>query len=175
MKNELKKLPIILGSRKLKAKISITEPTLPSLDGMKTRIKEILNSKIITNGKYVRMFEKRIENYLGVKYAIAVSSCTSGLMLLFKALGLKGEVILPSFTFSATGHAVLWNNLKPVFVDVDLDTFNIDPKSVIKAISRRTCAILGVHVFGNPARVEDLQKIAKNYKVKLFIKTWNRA
>ncbi|MDD5618345.1 MAG: DegT/DnrJ/EryC1/StrS family aminotransferase, partial [Candidatus Omnitrophica bacterium] len=98
----------------IKNRINITEPTLPSFEKVAPKIKEIINSKMITNAKYVGIFENKLRGYLKVKHVISVNSCTSGLLLLFKALKLKGEVILPSFTFSATGHAVLWNNLKPV-------------------------------------------------------------
>lgn len=167
--NKKTKLPAILSGKPAFAeKIPITKPTLPSLEKILPSISEVLESAMITNATYVKLLEEKLKKHLGVKHAIAVSSCTSGLMLLFKALKLKGEVILPSFTFSATGHVVLWNNLKPVFVDVKADTYNIDPKEVKKAITKRTCAILGAHIFGNPADIEDLEQIAKENNIKLF-------
>ena len=168
MNKKLKSLAIFGGKPAFDEKIVITEPTLPLYEKLETRIRDIIQSKMITNAKYVKEFENQLKDHLGVKHIIATSCCTSGLMLLFKSLELQGEVILPSFTFSATGHAVLWNNLKPVFVDVDADTYNLAPDKVEAAITDKTCAILGVHLFGNPAPVEELQTIAKKHKIKLF-------
>src|SRR3989344_4470226 len=105
------------------AVIPITKPTLSKYSKYAPKFREIVESGNITNGKYVKLFEDMASKYLGVKYCIAVSSCTSGLMLVLKGLGIKGEVILPSFTFSASGHAVLWNNLRPVFADIRSDTY----------------------------------------------------
>jgi dTDP-4-amino-4,6-dideoxygalactose transaminase len=105
---------------------------------------------------------------LGVKYCVAVSSCTSGLMLTMKALGLEGEVVLPSFTFFATGHAAVWNGLKPVFADCDPQTWTIDPVDVKRKITERTSAILAVHLYGNPASVSELEGIARCHGLKLL-------
>ena len=88
-------------------------------------------------------------------------------MLTMKALGLRGEVILPSLTFFATGHAALWNSLTPVFADCDPQTWNIDPRAVERAITPQTSAILAVHLYGNPAPIERLQRIARKYGLKL--------
>uniref|UniRef100_A0A7V3J982 DegT/DnrJ/EryC1/StrS family aminotransferase n=1 Tax=candidate division CPR3 bacterium TaxID=2268181 RepID=A0A7V3J982_UNCC3 len=163
------KIPAILGGEPAFDKpVPITEPTIPPIHQLKSMYEKVLKSRMITNSKFVQEFEARVAEHLGVKHAIAVNSCTSGLMLIMKALDLKGEVILPSFTFHATAHAVVWNGLKPVFVDCDPETYNIDPKEVEKAITPRTCAILGVHIFGNPADVEALEKIAKKHKLKLI-------
>jgi len=170
--NEKYKLPAILGGNpEFSKKIPITKPTLPSFDKIAPLLEETIKSGMITNATHVRSFEEGLKKYLGVKHVFAVSSCTSGLMLLFKSLGLKGEVILPSFTFSATGHALLWNNLKPIFVDVDPKTYNLDPLKVEEAITDDTSAILGVHLFGNPADIEKLEAIAKNSGIRLFFDT----
>ena len=175
MKNKIKatfkpdQLPAFLGGNPAFSKpVPITEPTIPPIERLKKRYTQVLKSKMITNAKYVREFETRIAAYLGVKYAIVVSSCTSGLMLIMKSLGLKGEVILPSFTFHATAHAVIWNGLKPVFVDCDPETYNIDPREVAKAITPATAAILAVHIFGNPPDIDALSKIAKQHNLKLI-------
>ena len=133
--------------------LPITKPTTVDFDGVSLIQKEILSSGILTNGKYVKKLEDLVSEYLGVKNVIAVSSCTSGLMLTLKALGLKGEVILPSFTFFATAHAARWNNLSPVFADCSPDTFNIDVDSLRSLITKKTPTVLAVHVFGNPANV----------------------
>src|SRR3989338_9052772 len=132
----------------------ITEPTIPPIKKLRKRYEQILKSKMITNSRYVQEFEKKVAEYLGVKHAIAVSSCTSGLMLIMKVLNLKGEVVLPSFTFHATAHAIVWNGLKLVFVDCDPQTYNIDPQEVEKSITSRTSAIIAVHIFGNPPDIE---------------------
>jgi dTDP-4-amino-4,6-dideoxygalactose transaminase len=165
----LMKKPAILGNKPIfKYSFPITLPTTPPWNSLKNKYKDIISSGMLTNSKLVCEFESKIANYLGVKYAVAVSSCTCGLMLVLKVLNLKGEVILPSFTFHATAHSLIWNNLKPIFVDCDLGTFNIDPIEVKKAITSNTCAILAVHIFGNPADVDSLSNIAKKNKLKLI-------
>jgi dTDP-4-amino-4,6-dideoxygalactose transaminase len=123
-------------------------------------VQRILHTRRLTNGGFVQEFEEAAAAYLGVPHCVAVSSCTSGLLLALRALDLRGEVILPSFTFFATAHAVLWNGLKPVFADCDPETFCVDPESVCQRISLDTAAILAVHVFGNPAPVQELHEIA---------------
>ncbi|MEW6482419.1 MAG: DegT/DnrJ/EryC1/StrS family aminotransferase [bacterium] len=167
--NQKLKIPAILGGIPAFDKpVSITEPTIPSISILKKRYEEVLKSRMITNSKCVQELEVHVAKYLGVKHAVAVSSCTSGLMLVMKALELKGEVILPSFTFHATAHAVVWNGLKPVFVDCDSETYNIDPREVERAITLDTSAIIAVHVFGNPPDIDALERLAKKHKVKLI-------
>ncbi|KAF0135211.1 MAG: DegT/DnrJ/EryC1/StrS aminotransferase [Candidatus Saganbacteria bacterium] len=151
-----------------KKPVPITLPTLPDPRLMFKKYKKIVDSRMITNASTVKEFEEKAASYLKVKHAVALNSCTSGLMLIMKILNLNGEVILPSFTFHATAHAVVWNGLKPVFVDCDPKTYNIDPIQVEKAITPNTSAILGVHLFGNPANVEELEKIAKKYNLRLI-------
>ncbi len=148
--------------------IPITKPTLPSFEELKPELENLFSTGMITNHKHVKKFEETLQNYLGVKHVIAMSSCTSGLMLAMKAMGLKGEVILPSFTFSATGHAAMWNGLTPKFVDIDPKTFQIDVQKVKEAITPSTCAIIGVHLFGAPAPVEELEAIAEEHNLKLI-------
>lgn len=162
-------LPAILGGRPAFDKpVPITVPTIPKIEALKRRYEKVLRSGMITNSASVQEFESRVARYLGVTYAIAVSSCTSGLMLIMKTLGLKGEVILPSFTFHATAHAAVWNNLQPVFVDCDPETFNLDPQAVRRAITPRTSAIIAVHIFGNPPAISLLEKIAGDNGLKLI-------
>lgn len=148
--------------------IPLTRPALPKLNSLQSKLTDIFKSGMITNAKYTEEFEKKCAKYLGVKYAIAVSSGTSALMLAMKCLDLKGEVILPSFTFTSDGHALLWNNLKPVFVDVDVRTYNLDPDLIEKKITKKTSAILPTHVFGNPCQIDKIQKIAKKHKLKVI-------
>jgi len=112
--------------------------------------------------RYVAEFEGAAAAYLNVKHAIAVSSCTSGLILAMKAMGLGGQIVLPSFTFSATGHAVVWNGLEPVFADCDRATHQLDPERAKELITERTSALLGVHMFGSPCDVEALTALARS-------------
>lgn len=131
-------------------------------------IRRILISRKLTNGEYVREFEETAAKYLGVPHCVAVSSCTAGLVLTLRALRLRGEVILPSFTFHATAHAVAWNGLKPLFADSEPDTFCLSPASVRERLSPRTAAIVAVHVFGNPASVFELGELAARTGIPLI-------
>jgi len=146
----------------------ITKPTLPDFEKVEGHFREIFETGIITNAKFVKCFEEKAAQYMEVEHCVALNSCTAGMMLSEKVMGLKGEVILPSFTFSATGHSLLWNNLKPHFVDIDEETYLIDPDKVNEAINGRTSAILAVHIFGQPADVKELQQIAQDNKLKLI-------
>lgn len=162
--------PAILGGNPaFKELIPITQPTLPPIDSLQKPLSQIFSTGQITNGRFVKELEKKASSYLGAKYAIAMSCCTSGLILTEQALALSGEVILPSFTFCATAHSLLWNNLIPVFVDCKRNTHNIDPQKIEAAITPKTSAILAVDVFGNPCERENLQEIAKQYNLKLII------
>jgi dTDP-4-amino-4,6-dideoxygalactose transaminase len=131
-------------------------------------VRGILASKQLTNGAYVRKFEEAAAEYLGVAHCVAVSSCTAGLLLVLKALDLSGEVILPSFTFHVTAHAVVWNGLTPVFADCDAKTFCVAPEQVRAQASSRTAAILAVHLFGNSAAVKELEEIAAELRIPLI-------
>jgi dTDP-4-amino-4,6-dideoxygalactose transaminase len=131
-------------------------------------VRGILKSKQLTNGAYVRKFEEAAAEYLGVAHCVAVSSCTAGLLLVLKSLELRGEVILPSFTFHATAHAVVWNGLTPVFADCDAKTFCVAPQAVRAQVSNRTAAILAVHLFGNPVAVRELEEIAAELQIPLI-------
>lgn len=148
--------------------IPITKPTLSAFKKYAPKFRGIIEGGILTNGSNVKKLEEEVCKYVGCKYCVAVSSCTSGLMLVLKGLGLKGEVILPSFTFSASGHVVLWNNLIPVFADIKEDTYEIDPASIEKLITPKTSAILATHIFGNSCNVTILEKIAKKHHIKLI-------
>jgi len=156
------------GNRTFWERIPICRPALPDFSEISEKYAEVFDTGQITNGNHVREFEERTEEYLGVKNAVAVSSCTSGLMLAQKALELKGEVIVPSFTFSATVHSILWNGLKPVFVDCNPETFNLDVKLIREKITDKTCAIMAVYIFGNPPEITKLEEIATEYDLRLI-------
>lgn len=146
----------------------IIRPTLPDFSEVEGDFRQIWESGLLTTGRVVRALEEQVAEYCGVKHCVATSNCTSGLLLLTKALGLKGEVILPSFTFAATGHALVWNGIEPVFVDSLPGSFNLDPKAVEAAITERTTGILAVYVFGVPPELEALQGLADKHGLALY-------
>jgi dTDP-4-amino-4,6-dideoxygalactose transaminase len=148
--------------------LPIVDPEGVPGDKFLEEVRGILASRQLTNGAYVRKFEEAAAKYLGVAHCVAVSSCTAGLLLVLKALDLRGEVILPSFTFHATAHAVVWNGLTPVFADCDPKTFCVAPQAVRTQVSIRTAAILAVHLFGNPAAVKELEEIAAELQIPLI-------
>jgi dTDP-4-amino-4,6-dideoxygalactose transaminase len=123
---------------------------------------------MVTKGAHLISFERAIAQHLGVKHATGVSSCTLGLMLTFRGLGLNGDVIVPSFTFMATVSALVWCGLRPVFADVDSGTTNLDPAAAEAAITPRTTAIVAVHNFGNPADIAGLRAVADRHGLKLI-------
>lgn len=162
-------LPAILGGQAaFPERLQMVRPVLPTLAEMTDGISRILTTGMITKGQYMRDFEASIAEHLGVRQAVAVSSCTSGMMLVHKCLGLSGEVVVPSFTFMASVSALVWAGLTPVFADVDLATFNLDPAAAEAAITPRTTAILAVHQFGNPANIAGLQEVATRHGLKLL-------
>ncbi len=140
----------------------------PSLDSKEERaVIRVLRSGQLTQGKWVEMFEERFAAFIGTKYAVAVSNGTTALYLALLANGIKDgdEVITPSFSFIASANAVLFVGAQPVFVDVDPKTFTIDPRAIEKKITKRTKAILPVHLFGLPANMDSIRKIAKKHKL----------
>jgi dTDP-4-amino-4,6-dideoxygalactose transaminase len=145
----------------------MVRPVLPDYSELAEGVRQILTSGMVTKGRYLVEFEEALSQHLGVKHAVAVASCTSGLMLTYRALGLTGDVVVPSFTFMATVSALIWNGLRPVFADVHAGTTNLDPQAVEAAITPQTTAIVGVHNFGNPADIQALQEIADRYGLKL--------
>ena len=162
-------LPAIHGGRPLfSQRFRFIRPTLPSLESVLGNYGPAYENGLITNADVVGKFEAAVAERLEVKHCIAVSSCTSGLMMTLRALGLTGEIIIPSFTFFATGHAARWNGLTPVFADCLPDTWNVDPADVERKITDRTTALLIVHLYGNPANIEALSQIAKRHNLKLI-------
>ena len=149
--------------------ILVTQPTLPNLDEFVESLKEIWESKWLTNdGKFHQQFEKELAVFLGVKYVSLFSNGTLALMTALQTLRITGEVITTPYTFVATTNALLWNGLKPIFVDVDPLSGNMDPKKIETAITKDTTAILPVHVYGNPCKVDRIQDIADTYGLKVI-------
>lgn len=120
------------------------------------------------NGPLVVEFEKRVADYLGVKHCIAMCNGTIALEIAIRALGMTGEVIIPSYTFVATAHALHWQGITPVFADIDPATHNLDPVAVRRMITSRTTGIIGVHLWGRPAPVDALQAIADEHGLQLM-------
>jgi dTDP-4-amino-4,6-dideoxygalactose transaminase len=149
--------------------IYVTRPILPDLKAVDKELKEIWQSKKITNmGQKHDLLAKKLESVLAVKNLSLFNNGTTALMVAIKSLNLSGEVITTPFTFPATIHALTWNNLKPVFCDVDYKTMNIDASQIEKLITPKTTAILAVHIFGSPCDVKKIQAIANKYNLKII-------
>jgi dTDP-4-amino-4,6-dideoxygalactose transaminase len=149
--------------------IHFNRPLVPDIADLQPYLDKIVSSRLLTNNGPVHdEFEEKLSKYLGVSYISLFSSGTLALALALKALELKGEVITTPFTSVATIQAIYWNNLIPVFVDIDETDLNISVAEIEKAITPNSCAILPVHIFGNPCEVEQIQKIADKYNLKVI-------
>jgi len=149
--------------------IYITKPILPSLESFSQELDSVWQSKRLSNhGPKHESLETQLKNYLKIPFLSLFNNGTIALMGAFRALGLKGEVITTPFTFPATISSLEWMGLQPVFADIDPLTFNLDPARIERAITPQTSAILAVHVFGKPCPVEELEFLAKKYKLKLI-------
>jgi dTDP-4-amino-4,6-dideoxygalactose transaminase len=164
------RLPAILGGEAAFANpLHVGRPNVGDRANLQTRIDAMLDSRWFSNGgPMVEEFEKRICEYLGVKHCVATCNGTTALMLAIRGLELRGEVIVPSFTFVATAHALQWQQTKPVFCDIDPTTHNVDPASVEKLITPRTTGIIGVHLWGRPCDTAALEEIADRHDLKLL-------
>ena len=149
--------------------ITVTSPLLPNLDEFTESLKEIWESKWITNnGQFHQKLEAALAEYLKVPYISLFTNGTLPLLTALQALRITGEVITTPYSFVATTHALWWNGIKPVFVDIDPSTGNIDPQKIEAAITPRTTAILPVHVYGKPCDTEAIQAIADKYGLKVI-------
>lgn len=166
----MKKMPVIMGgSPAFRETLGIVRPVLPALSAISDRLaNSMATGQLTNNGQYVRQLEFELAEYLGVKHAVAVGNATIGLIILMKALGRTGEVIMPSFTYSATAHAAVWAGQQPVFADILPDTYTIDPSAVEKLINERTVAIMGVHIYGHACEIEELQSVADRHGIPLI-------
>ncbi len=157
------------GEPKFKEKLYVGRPNIGNKDRLLARINDLLDRRWLSNnGVFVQEFEQRLADYLGVKHCIAVCNGTIALELVIRALDLQGEVIIPSFTFIATAHALQWQEITPVFCDIDPQTHTINPWRVESLITPRTSGIIGVHVWGQPCHVEMLAEIAEKHDLKLM-------
>lgn len=151
--------------------IYVTRPFLPPVEEFAREMRQIWEQRWLTNsGPIVQLFEKELASFLGLtddNVCVFVNG-TLALQLGLQALGIKGDVITTPFTFVATSHALWWNNIRPVFVDIEPEYYTIDPQAVEAAITPRTSAILAVHVYGHPCRLEELAQIAGRHGLKLI-------
>lgn len=149
--------------------IYVTRPDLPDFDAYMEKLKSIWENNIVTNnGPLHQEFEEKLKSHLGVDHLSVYSNGTIALLAALKVYDLKGEVITTPYSFVATSHSILWNNLTPVFADVDPKTGNLDPESVKQLITEDTCAIMPVHVYGNPCDLKAFDEIRSDYNVKLI-------
>ncbi len=158
-------------------RIPVAAPHMPTVERVVEDFAAILRSGRLTKGPYVERLEAALAARLGGRHAVAVSSCTSGLMLVYRGLAgagrgrgpIRDEVVMPSFTFLAAPAAAVWSGLKPMFVDVDPTTMNIEPEEVAHSITPQTVAICGCHTFGNPCDVAGLARVADAHGLPLVI------
>jgi len=149
--------------------IYVTQPSLPPLEEFIPYLEQIWENKILTNnGPFHQQLEAELCEYLGVKHLSLFTNGTIALVTALQALRITGEVITTPYSFVATAHSLLWNNIKPVFVDIDPTTCNLDPSKIEAAITPQTTAILPVHCYGNPCDVEAIQGIADIYGLKVI-------
>lgn len=155
--------------RPLNDKLFVGRPNLGSRQAFLERVGDILDRRWLSNdGPYVKEFEQRVAEFLGVKHCVALCNATIALQMATRAMDLQGEVIIPSYTFVACAHALQWQEITPVFCDIDPQTHLIDPEQIEKLITPRTTGIMGVHLWGRGCETEALQAIADKHELQLF-------
>ncbi|WP_256079407.1 DegT/DnrJ/EryC1/StrS aminotransferase family protein [Massilia sp. YIM B04103] len=158
-----------MDANKPAAPIYVTQPDLPPLEDFLPYLQDIWNSKTLTNGgPYHQRLEQALGEYLGVKHLSLFANGTLALITALQSLRIHGEVITTPYSFVATAHSLLWNNIKPVFVDIDPHSFNLDPARIEAAITPQTTAIMPVHCYGAPCDVEEIDRIACNYGLRVI-------
>ena len=149
--------------------ILVTKPFLPPIEEYESYLKEIWQREWLTNnGPLVNDFELKLKLYLQVPHLLYLCNGTVALQIAIRALELKGDVITTPFSFIATTSSILWEGIRPVFVDIDADTLNIDPNKIEAAITPQTSAILATHVYGNPCDIDAIEAIAKKHNLKVI-------
>jgi dTDP-4-amino-4,6-dideoxygalactose transaminase len=167
-KTSLSDLAALGGKAAFDQPLHVGRPNVGDRSVLMERFSAMLDNKWFTNnGPFVQEFEKKLQGYLGVKHVIAMCNATIALEIVARAVGFKGEVIIPSFTFIATAHSLQWQEITPVFCDVDPLTHTIDPAKIEALITPRTTGVVGVHTWGNACDVEALERICARRKLKL--------
>ncbi len=169
MKVNIEELAIFGGKPAFQNALHVGRPNIGDRQKFTERVNDILDRKWLTNGgKYVQELERQLEQFIGVKHCIAICNATVALEIAIRALGMKGEVIVPSFTFIATAHALQWQEITPVFCDIDPQTHNLDPQQVERMITPRTTGIIGVHVWGRACDTDALREITQRRNLRLL-------
>ena len=169
MKQSLEQLAVFGGQPTFGQPLYVGRPNIGNEEQLLARLKDILHNRWLTNhGPYVQEFERKVAKIAGVKHCIAMCNATIALEIAIRAAGLSGEVIVPSFTFIATPHSLQWQEITPVFCDVDPRTHNLDPRRVEAMITPRTKGIIGVHLWGRSCDVEALSEIAHKHNLRLL-------
>jgi dTDP-4-amino-4,6-dideoxygalactose transaminase len=168
MKRTIQDLAVFGGRPDFRQPLHVGRPNIGDHDRLIARIRDMLDRKWLTNGgPLVQEFEARIAELAGVRHCIATCNATVALEIATRACGMAGEVIVPSFTFIATAHALQWQGITPVFCDIDPSTHNIDPAAIERMITPRTTGIVGVHLWGRPCDVDAIEAIARRRHLKL--------
>ena len=169
MKSSLQSLAVLGGAPAFAERLYVGRPNIGNREHFLARVNDILDRRWLTNGgHYVREFEKALAALTGARHFIAACNGTVALELAIRALGLRGEVILPSFTFVATAHALQWQEITPVFCDIEPGSHTLDPARVEEQITPRTSGIIGVHLWGTPCPVEELADLARRRGLRLL-------
>jgi dTDP-4-amino-4,6-dideoxygalactose transaminase len=167
--HKLQDLAINGASPAFEEPLHVGRPNIGSREAFMKHVDKIFDNRWLSNnGPMVQEFEQRVADYHGVKHCVAMCNGTVALEIAIRALGMEGEVIVPSYTFIATAHALSWQAITPVFADIDPNTHNLDPEAVRRMITPRTTGIIGVHLWGRGAPADDLQAIADEYGLKLM-------
>ncbi len=168
-KEKLNDLAIFSGTPAFRDKLHVGRPNIGDRTQFLGRVEDILDRRWLTNnGNYVQEFEAKLANFLGVRHCIAMCNATVALEITIRALGMHGEVIVPSFTFVATAHSLQWQQITPVFCDIDPRTHALDPERIEDLITPRTTGIIGVHLWGEPCSVRSMEDIARRRGLKLL-------
>ena len=167
--SEKQALAILGGEPAFAEPLHVGRPNIGDRQQFVDYANQMFDNHWLTNrGPLVKQFEQELCQFLGVKHCIAICNATVALEIAIRALGMQGEVIVPSFTFIATAHSLQWQGITPVFADIDPQTHNLDPRSVEKLITPRTSGIIGVHLWGRPCEVDTLREIADSRNLKLL-------
>jgi dTDP-4-amino-4,6-dideoxygalactose transaminase len=169
LKVDIDDLAVFGGTPAFKEKKHVGRPNIGNREKLLIRINDLLDRRWLSNnGPYVLEFERKICELIGVKNCIATCNGTAALQIVVRAIGLKNEVLVPSFTFVATAHALQWLGITPIFCDVDATSHNLDPKQVERNITSHTTGIIGVHLWGRPCNIDKLSAIAYKNDLKLL-------
>jgi dTDP-4-amino-4,6-dideoxygalactose transaminase len=169
MKKAIEDLSVFGGAPEFSEKLYVGRPNVPVGPAFFDRARDLLERRWLTNaGRYVTEFEQRVAEYVGVRNCIAMCNATIALEIASRALGFCGEVIVPSFTFIGTAHALQWQEITPVFCDIRVDSHNLDPAGIEALITPRTTGILGVHLWGRPCDIDAICSIAKRHNLRVL-------